>query len=264
MCVCACYSIGQTFRALCEFSPTATTRNSLESKLVIAVVSNEEVTVNAILNAINQSVAWSMQCAQDNILPVANEHGDELPVKTRPCSDHEPIIPEQDGGPINFVYAGLCGDEVWMCEDFNLPWKSGKKLVCKICRATSSTYIEALPITSWTSSHRTTEEYFDFLREPNAPATNPLTSIPGWSLHNLYEDLLHCDSLGVRQSVAASALDTCANRSMFGPPVLIGSWQCRLDAQLERAHDLFVQHESACGRCTSQPTFRALSLSMHT
>ena len=89
----------------------------------------------------------------------------------------------------------------------------------------------------WASTSRTNEDFFEI-----AIATeklNPLSTIPGWHSHSLFEDVLHDDNVGLRLDANGSALVELSEEGYFGSVPSTGSWQHKLNIPLGQAHQRF-------------------------
>ena len=135
-----------------------------------------------------------------------------------------------------------------------------------ICKATKfgvdNNFANALPDADWTRTNRSLADYVDHMVGANQDFDG-LTGIPGWHTHNLFEDVVHADCLGVRQYACGPVLLILAERGIFGPLPTSGSWDARLDVALNKAWIQFNNYLKSQHQTCSQSRFRCLQLSMH-
>ena len=106
---------------------------------------------------------------------------------------------------------------------------------------------------------RTTLEY---MLEGNP---SPLASMPGWDRSMVMGDVVHDDLLGVRQQFVGSALLLLAReRHFWGPPAPRGTWQEKLQGQLDSAYDDLKKWIRARGLRSSQTRFKPSTLGLTT
>ena len=94
----------------------------------------------------------------------------------------------------------------------------------------------------------------------------PMTQIPGWHLSTLIYEPLHVGPLGVCQDVCGYTLVDLCEEGAFGASAGHGTWQEKLQPQLDSAYDEFILH---CKRSRPQlycyqKRFTVASLDMKT
>ena len=125
------------------------------------------------------------------------------------------------------VFVGMCGDWNTFAETFNRQTTWSTEETCVLCRAHKTAddlcLANALPNAPWVHTHRS---HLDYIRQQEElGARHPFTKIPGIHIHNLNEDALHDDMLGMRPLAVASALKELVDLDFFGESDLAGGWK---------------------------------------
>ena len=151
-----------------------------------------------------------------------------------------------------------------MVETFNLQQNYMANKVCHLCHAekafTDMCMASAHDAAPCFRNKRTLAEYQAEQAHLGMPL-NPLCTIPGWSIEHLFEDLLHDDLLGVRQRALGGALLSLAKSHHWGD-CRDGSWQRRLNKQLDKAWGLFVGWQAFTGNRCQMSKFSTNTLGM--
>ena len=91
----------------------------------------------------------------------------------------------------------------------------------------------------------------------------PLTTIAGFHLTTIADDLLHDDLLGIRPALVGSALVELCDRGIWGHQHTT-DWKGRLSKQLREAYTEFRSWSKANALPNSQALFKPCTLSMST
>ena len=126
-------------------------------------------------------------------------------------------------------------------------------------------YANCHPDAPWAHHVRELSDFWASISGVNGDELPILANIRGQSHENLFEDFMHDSPLGVALDLLGSVLFELAVENVFGvPPGDITGWKNKIDWQLERAHLEFTNWCGSTGKEQSQPTFKHLTLSMHT
>ena len=254
--------VGRNFRAVNMFSPCADHQETqLMSIFPLAVTPNDDTMDAAVKERQDETIAWGFkQSAQ-------NKYELEAPPFVIMCRHRR----ELQGQEImstgeRLTYAGFTGDLMMFALDFELPHHYNREQISMVTKAAKSgpnNFADPRKEAAWASTARDVTEWLTHL-EDNDLELPKLAEIPGFHTHNMYEDQLHMDALGLRQHSCGSVLrDLCYESefgaSMHGP----GTWQDKLNACLHGATREFTEWQSVNGVHCTQSAFKTLGLSLH-
>ena len=224
----------RSIRSLTWSSPLSQAA-TLDRKLVIGLNDHAANLSSHHEAVIDEIAAWSfIQCHQ-NKFPDVDHLGEPFKDKLRKNNAGKKLC----SWGVMPMYSGTVGDWKWLVDTFHLPQTYMSNGCCAECGATK----EAGPLcmndarfnAGWTTTTRSFSSYQ--LEQSRLGTVHPLTCVAGWNIHNMFEDLVHDDLLGLRQHAVASVLVTMARDGCFFAhrDLPARAWRVHLEAGLCKA-----------------------------
>lgn len=254
--------VGRSIRAVSLVSPLALNKDPVTGRIALCITVNDEPMRAMIERKAKATISWSCRAIAFNVHPTRGP--DEEALDTQRAS--KAGTPVMRSG-VRLAFVGMTGDLDYFAKDFEMPWSFLSDQCCWCCEARMSgplhNFGDASLTASWTNTARSLESYIEYVVGEGSGMLNPLLGIPGWSNDNLYEDVLHADALGVRAQANGSTIHQLAHLGTWGEFPTAGSWDSRLNIVLTRAYNDFQGFLKRHGLKSSQPKFKALTLSLH-
>ena len=231
---------------------------TLRKKLLICCNNSKDEHFNAHCRELDSVTAWSFKQCFKNEMP-AQGHDDQKLHGQRGCDagaalNRHGVLP---------IFCGTVGDWLFHVEAFDVPYFYNTSEVCMQCGACKAAgplnYGCALEDAPWTMAPRNHDDYM--ASKEASGSLNPICEVEGWHTHNLWEDALHCDYLGVRQVLCGSVLKVLCDAGVWEPGQ-DGEWKDKMDFQLHLAYREFcVWTQSQHVTCSISP-FSCATLSL--
>ena len=209
--------------------------STFKKQLLICCNNSKDEHFSAHCRELDHVTAWSFKQCFKNEMPVLGHDGQ--PLHGERAADAGTTLNERSVVPI---FCGTVGDWLFHVEAFEVPHYFSTREICMTCTACKAAgplnYGCALEDAPWTEAPRDHADYIE-LKEATG-SINAICRVEGWHTHNLWEDALHCDYLGVRQVVVGGVLRVLCDAGAWLKPAS-GSWNDKMDFQLHLAYREF-------------------------